>query len=184
MSFVVKPHPLLSCFLGALFSVLFFTSCEKAEQLYSNNTVRFIFENTQTVPHLNTALNNPGEFCTISGHNNQWIFSSPGYKEDFPYKITEKDRLRKPVLGLNGLIVGVPFLQDGNKPVCFDRACRKCYEDFRVTRALILKEGQKATCGRCQRTYDLNNLGISDDGAKLYQYPVQYGNNTLVISNY
>ena len=180
---IYRPFPHFSFFIFLFSFFILFTSCEKAEQLYSNNTVRFIFENTQMVPQLNTSLNNPGEFCTISAHNNQWIFSSPSYKEDFPYNITERDLVRKPVLGLNGLIVGVPFLQESNKPVCFDRACRKCYEDFRVTRALTLQEGQRATCGRCHRTYNLNNLGISDDGAKLYQYPVQYGNNNLIISN-
>ena len=175
-------HPILH--IAVLFVLcLTLASCEKAEQLYSSNLVRFIFENTQSVPQLNTALNNPGEFCTISARNNQWIFASPSYKEDFPYNITERDQLRKPVLGLNGLIVGVPFFQEGNKPVCYDRACRKCYEDDRVTRALTLQEGQRATCGRCHRTYDLNNLGISDDGAKLYQYPLQYGNNNLGITS-
>ena len=170
-----------------LFFSFFFFSCEEAEQSYSRHIARFVFQNTQIVPQLNSALNNPGEFCTITARNNQYIFHSPGIREDFPYECTAADVKAGYVLGLSGLIVGMPILteqlSDQSRVVCFDLACPKCYEDNSITRAMTLKENQHVVCGRCSRSYDLNTQGIADDGSKLFRYQVSYGNNTLVINN-
>lgn len=180
-----KPYsPLLLFF----FAALLFSGCKKAEPLYSNHAVRFVFQNTQLVPQLNSALNNPGEFCTITSNNNQYVFHSPSINEDYVHNRTEIERQSKYILGLNGLIVGTPIiaeqLSNRQVPVCYDLACPSCYENLSITRALTLQENQKASCGRCGHTYYLNNQGVTDDGStSLYRYRLSYGNNTLVASN-
>ena len=182
------PFPLFhfSLFTLSLFT-FFLTSCNKVEETYSRHVARFVFQNTQSVTQLNSALNSLGEFCTITARNNQYIFHSPGIREDFPYERTAADVKAGYVLGLSGLIVGIPILTEQlsnqNRVVCFDLACPKCYEDNNITRAMTLKENQHVVCGRCNRSYDLNTQGIADDGSKLYRYQVSYGNNTLVINN-
>ena len=179
----------------SLFTLSLFTqlvSCEKAEQTYSTHSARFTFSATNLVPQLNTALNNPGQFCTIVAQNNQYVFHSPGIREDYVYERTELDRKSAYVLGLSGLIVGVPILAEQlsaqTSVVCFDLACPNCYEDASITRNLTLLESQRAQCMRCNRLYDLNNQGIIADGAQgksLYRYRVQYypSGNTLSVTN-
>lgn len=162
-------------------------SCSEAEQTYSRHVARFAFQNAQLVPQLNAALHNPGEFCTITPQNNQYVFSSPGIREDYAYNRTEQDVKAGYVLGLSGLIVGTPIiaeqLSSESSVVCFDRVCPRCYEDMSITRALTLELNQRATCGKCNRSYNLNNLGISDDGNKLYRYMIRVSGNALVVSN-
>ena len=169
------------------FFTLLLMSCEKVESLYSRHVARFAFQNTQLVPQLNTALNNPGEFCTVTAHNNQFIFHSPGIREDYIYERTALDNKAATILGLDGLILGMPILteqlSDQNRVVCFDLACPRCYEDASVTRALTLQEGQRAVCSRCDRSYDLNIQGISEDGSKLFRYQVSHSNNYLLVNN-
>ena len=177
-----------SLFTLSLFTLL--ASCEKAEQAYSNHVARFSFSPTNIVPQLNAALNNPGQFCTIAARNSQYVFHSPGIREDYKYTLTELDRKSKYVLGLSGFIVGVPIMADQlsaqSSVVCFDLACPNCYEEASITRDLTLLENQRAKCGRCGRLYDLNNQGIITDGEQgtsLYRYRVQYypsGNNMTV----
>jgi len=184
-------HHLL--FYFSLFTLSLFTllvSCEKAEQAYSNHVARFSFSPTNTVPQLNAALNNPGQFCTIAARNSQYVFHSPGIREDYKYTLTELDRKSKYVLGLSGFIVGIPIMADQlsaqSSVVCFDLACPNCYEEASITRDLTLLENQRAKCGRCGRLYDLNNQGIITDGEQgtsLYRYRIQYypsGNNMTV----
>lgn len=174
-----------SFFLFFFFSILI--SCDKAEQTYSRHIAHFVFQNTQTVPQLNSALNNPGEFCTITARNNQYIFHSPGISEDYRYNRTAADVKAGYVLGLSGLIVGIPIiteqLSNQNRIVCFDLACPKCYEDNSITRSLTLRENQHVVCGRCNRSYDLNTQGIADEGSKLFRYQVSPGSNPLVVNN-
>lgn len=181
----------LSFLIGFLFFVISFSigflSCSEAEQTYSRHTARFAFQNAQLVPQLNAALHNPGEFCTITPQNSQYIFSSPSIREDYPYNRTEQDIKAGYILGLSGLIVGTPIfteqLSSESSVVCFDRVCPRCYEDMSITRALTLELNQRATCGKCNRTYNLNNIGISDDGSKLYRYMIRVSGNALVVSN-
>ena len=117
-------------------------SCEKAEQSYSNHVARFTFSPTNAVPQLNTALNNPGQFCTITARNSQYIFHSPGIREDYRYTLTELDRKSGYVLGLSGLIVGLPIMAEQlsaqTSVVCFDLACPNCYDEASITRDLTL----------------------------------------------
>nr|MCR4591599.1 hypothetical protein [Bacteroidaceae bacterium] len=92
-------------------------------------------------------------------------------------------------LGLSGLIVGLPNIPEIGKTesqvVCFELACSNCWEDYNITKPLVVSEGV-ATCNSCKRTYDLNNTGFitkGEVGRPLYRYRVSYVNNTLVVSN-
>lgn len=172
---------------------LLLVACSKTEQTYSNHTARFAFTATNLVPHLNAALNNAGEFCTITAHNNTYVFHSPGLREDFTYERSELERKSGYILGLSGLIVGTPVIAEqlSSQPtvVCFDLACPNCYEDFSITRNVTLQLSQRAQCSRCQRVYDLNTQGIIVEGVQgssLYRYRVAYypSGNTLNVSNY
>lgn len=193
----LKPHrPHLSFiiyYLSFIISIPFLSSCDKTEQTYSNHTARFSFSGTNLVPQLNTALNNPGQFCTIIARNNQYIFHSPGIREDHVYERTELDKKAGYVLGLSGLIVGTPIIAEQLSTqasvVCFDLCCPNCYEELSITRNLTLYEGQRAQCERCQRLYDLNTQGIiskGDQGKSLYRYRISYypTGNTFTVNNY
>ena len=105
--------------------------------------------------------------------------------------LTAVDTRLNPSLGLSGLIVGLPNIPelgaDIPRVVAFDLAC-PCYEDFSTTRNLQLKEGGRAVCTRCGRTYDLNNQGIVADGPSgrsLFRYRTNYNafGNTLTVNN-
>ena len=176
-----------------LLLTIILASCTKADQTYSSHTARFSFTNTNLVPQLNAALNNPGQFCTVTARNNQYIFHSPGIREDYPYERSERDRKAGYVLGLSGLIIGTPIiaeqLSSQANVVCFDLACPNCYDEVRMTRDLTLLESQRAHCNRCQRLYDLNTQGIVADGPQgrsLFRYRVAYyvSGYTLTVSNY
>lgn len=181
-------------FLSYLILLIVFclTGCEKAEQTYSNNIARLTLISTNLIPHLNTSLNNPGEFCTITARNNTYVFHSPGLREDYVHERSELERKSNYVLGLAGLIVGTPIMADQLSSqatvVCFDLACPNCYEEAAITRNLTLMEGQRADCSRCERRYDLNTQGIvatGPSGRSLYRYRVNYypSGYTLTINN-
>lgn len=133
-----------------------------------------------------------GEWCkiTLSTSGDKFLFSKPTG--------TPGEANREAMsgytgfyMGLAGFIVGLPYEAELGetivKVMCFDLACRNCYEetDFLV-RDLTLQENGKAYCSRCQRTYDLNNTGqvySGTAGKPLYRYRVYYNNNTLSIHN-
>ena len=175
-----------------IISLLSFSYCEKAEQPYSNHIARLTLSATNLIPQLNSSLNNPGEFCTITAHNNTYIFHSPGLREDYVHEITELERKSNFVLGLSGLIVGTPIMAEQlttqSAVVCFDLACPNCYEEAAITRNLTLRESQRVECARCGRRYDLNTQGIlidGPDGRSLFRYRANYypSGYTLTISN-
>lgn len=173
-------------------SFLSLSSCDKAEQPYSNHIARLTLSATNLIPQLNSSLNNPGEFCTITAHNNTYVFHSPGLREDYVHEITELERKSNFVLGLSGLIVGTPIMAEQLTTqaavVCFDLACPNCYEEAAITRNLTLRESQRVECARCGRCYDLNTQGVLIDGPtgrSLFRYRANYypSGNTLTISN-
>jgi hypothetical protein len=175
-----------------IISIPLLSSCEKAEQPYSNILVRLTLSATNLIPQLNSSLNNPGEFCTITAHNSTYVFHSPGLREDYVHELTELERKSNFVLGLSGLIVGTPIMAEQlttqANVVCFDLACANCYEEASITRNLTLRESQRAECPRCGRRYDLNTQGIVIDGPtgrSLFRYRATFypSSNTLTISN-
>ena len=171
-----------------LLLLLFLLSCSEAETRYSRLPARFVFQNTNTVPQLNAALGNPGEFCTIEQRGNNYVFTSlTGATQT---NRTALSNYQSTYLGLSGLIVGLPVIpepgDDVQHVVCFDLACPNCYDTYSITKSLRLQEGGKATCTSCQRIYDLNTQGIVTDGEtgqSLFRYRVTYVPYTLQVNN-
>ena len=176
--------------LSFIISFVLFLACTNAENTYYRGAlVRFSYTATNTVPELNTALGSMGEFCSVRTDGVNFIFTSPRSATTRP--LTAVDTRLNPSLGLSGLIVGLPNIPelgaDIPRVVAFDLAC-PCYEDFNTTRNLQLKEGGRAVCTRCGRTYDLNNQGIVADGPSgrsLFRYRANYNafGNTLTVNN-
>ena len=189
--FVLITRPKVKAALSCLFLMLLaMISCEKAEDLFSNYPAYFVFTPATQAPELYTALNSAGEFCTIIPNGERYVFASP--KTSTTVQKTAVDQHVSVVLGLDGLIVGLPNIPemgyDVPRVVCYDLCCPNCYRDLGITRRMQLQVGCIARCARCTREYDLNNLGIirSDTtGISLFRYRVYYNayNYTLTVSN-
>ncbi len=174
--------------LGVL--LLLLTACSDSEKIYYTGArANFTYTATNTVAELNSALGSLGEFCTIRTDGTNFIFT--GLKTSTTRPMTAIETRVHPALGLSGLIVGLPNIPemgyDSPRVVAYDLAC-PCYDDFATTRNLKLQTGGLATCDRCGRTYDLNNLGIvskGPSGRSLYRYRATYNQfgNSLTVSN-
>ncbi len=181
-------NPLRNLIL-ALLPIAAFTACEKADSTYCSLPAKFVFENVYQASALNIACNSMGEFCTItfSKDGKQFVFKGTSTTSSVP--LTALVGYTGFNLGLSGLIVGLPNIPEIGKTesqvVCFELACSNCWEDYNITKPLVVSEGV-ATCNSCKRTYDLNNTGFitkGEAGRPLYRYRVSYVNNTLVVSN-
>ncbi|MBO4642325.1 MAG: hypothetical protein J5661_05670 [Bacteroidaceae bacterium] len=174
-----------------LFAAACCLSCGESDTLYARMPAKFIMDNIYSVPQLYTACNSMGEFCTIYGSNNQYIFASP--TGSTPINKTALSQYSGFYLGLSGgFIVGLPNIPEMGRDVpvvvCFDLACSNCYDEGNIAKRLILQEGGFAYCSRCHRTYDLNNLGIvslGEGGRSLFRYRVNYiaSSGSLIINN-
>ncbi len=174
----------------ALLPVAVFTACQNADYTYSNLPAKFLFENAYQAPALYTACNSMGEFCTItySKDGKQFVFKGSA-KEPSYVNLTAITGYSGFHLGLSGLIVGLPNIPEIGKTesqvICFDLACSNCYNDYNITKTLVIQNGT-ATCNSCKRTYDLNNTGFisnGEAGKPLFRYRVSYVSNTLIVSN-
>ena len=188
--YIRKRRTWLSHFLILLFS-LFLASCgdEVVSNKYCSLPAHFLFTPVNSISQLNSSCNSMGEWCTIIAQNNQVLVSKPT-GEPGKINITADVMYHGMYLGLSGLIVGLPNTPELGEvqPIvtCYDLACRNCYEERNTTPRLSLKEGGYAHCSKCQRTYNLNNVGQvnqGDAGKPLYRYRVYYGNNTLSVDN-
>ena len=169
--------------LGPWLLLLCCLSCEQIDTTYSIITAYYVCSNVSIVPELYTALHNPGQFCTIKNENGKFLFNGVAR-----LNVSATDRY---ALGLNGLIVGLPNIPEPGATVsvitCYDLCCRSCYEDRTITRQLSVDTDKGlATCGKCGRTYNLNDQGIvckGEAGKALYRYRVSYTPYTLVVNN-
>ncbi len=133
-----------------------------------------------------TSCESMGEYCTITSNGQQFLCTdATGYTD--PINITAEDVY---YLGLSGFIVGrltIPEMGESNTSVvCYDRACSNCYQNYNITKPLVLKTGGYAKCNSCGRTYNLNDIGNVSDGPQgrpLYRYRISYLGQTLLIYN-
>lgn len=172
---------------------LFLTACaDDVQDLYAHIRAFFRFNNVTSIHQLYTAVNNPGEWCSITIRNNTYWFTSPSGQS------TPSDATALAIYGrpecIAGFIVGRPSMMDlngKNELQAYDLVCPACYEASAVQRSLAFnqKEREHMVCPRCSRTYDLSAGGIiisGDVGPKLYRYKVTYsstGAGTLIINN-
>lgn len=168
-------------------ALLFLAACD-AENEYTNIRANFSFTPVTSSPVLNNALNNPGEYCTITAQDKAYYFQNAQKRTD-KVNFTAVNNYKANIMGLGGFIAGktnIPDPSTGNFVlVSFDRVCPNCDQDYHINKALVLQENGIAYCEKCRRHYDMNNLGIVVDstGVKLYRYLIAYGNNALVITN-
>lgn len=176
------------CLLCGLASVL---SCsDDAEQAYAHFPAFFRFTPVTAVHSLNAALNNPGEFCTISIEPKFFLFTDRrGHRIRQPR--TALDQYGQPEC-VSGFVVGTPSTPDMNmnlQPLAFDTACPACYENDmkRATMQFDQKNLNAMKCPRCHRVYDMSIQGSvveGEPGPRMYWYRfLQYANNTLIIRN-
>jgi len=155
---------------------------------YCSLPARFSYNPVSAVSQLYAACNSMGEWSTIRAVNNQFVFGN--LTGETPVNRTAVQNYSGFYMGLCGFIVGLPNIPElgavTSVITCYDLACSNCYKEAGVTKRLTLQSGGRAFCSKCQRTYDLNNIGqvsTGDAGINLYRYRVYYGNNTLSISN-
>lgn len=157
---------------------------------YSGYPAFFRFQPVTQVPQLFTALGNPGEYCVITFAGADYVFTSPTTGQTMRVTPTALEAYGQPRY-IAGFIVGTPELPDVNGaflPVAYDLACRACYDDSTIERAVAFTSRTEVRCGRCGRTYGLNsggNVTSSQGGKPLFRYRVQYSPATqsLLISN-
>ncbi len=174
----------------ALLLPLLITACgdEIVSNKYSSLPARFSFTPVNSISQLLAACNSPGEWCTVTLSNNILYFQNTATTGQA--NLTALSGYTGFYMGLCGFLVGLPNMPELGADYavvnCYDLACSNCYVKSSVTRKLTLQEGGYAHCAKCQRTYNLNNVGIvasGEAGIPLYRYRVYYGNNTLAIDN-
>lgn len=164
---------------------------EAVHSTFCNMPARLTVQNTFQAPALHNALNNMGEFCTVTTSTDGQRFVFKGSAKEPSYiNIMADAAYSGYYLGLSGLIVGLPNIPEMGKDVpavvCFDLACPNCYETYHVTKPIAMEDGGYGRCGSCKRTYNPNDNGIVASGTagrNLYRYRVSYLGNTLVVNN-
>ena len=172
-----------------LLLLLFACKGEEVNSKFCNLPARLTVENVQQAPVLFTACESMGEYCYVISNGQQFLFTDAA-NHTSPINITAISSYSGSYLGLSGLIIGrlnIPEMgEDFTRVVCYDRACSNCYQNYNITKPLVLQTGGYAKCNSCGRTYNLNDVGnISDGpaGRALYRYRVNYIGNVLVINN-
>ena len=171
---------------------LLFIACSDGEvnHKYCDLPARLTIENVQQAPVLFTACESMGEYCNVTSDGQRFNFTDATNHTSY-INITAMGGYSGYYLGLSGFIVGkltIPEMgEDFVRVVCYDRACSNCYQEYHITKPLVLQTGGFAYCKNCQRTYDLNNVGnitsAGPAGRPLYRYRVNYIGNALVINN-
>lgn len=179
------------CATAALAALCGCKGDDDAHSTFCNMPARLMVQNTLQAPALHNALNNMGEFCTVTTTKDGKRFAFKGSGKETSYiNITADNDYSGFFLGLSGLIVGLPNIPEMGKDVpsvvCFDLACSNCYEAYTITKPLAMQDGGYGKCASCGRTYNLNDNGIvasGPAGRNLYRYRVSYINTTLFVNN-
>ena len=163
-------------------------SCSKPDSLYSHMPARLVIDNVYQAPALYTACNSLGEFCTVTMDGQKIYFQ--GSRETSSINLVALDSYGSFVLGLGGLIIGLPALpemgKDVSQVVCYDLNCPNCYEQYSGITKRTTVSGSTAHCKGCGRDYDLNSLGIvsqGESGRPLFRYRASYVGSALVVNN-
>lgn len=172
--------------------MLLATGCaEKATDRYAHIRAFLQFRPVSASAPLLSAVSNQGMFCTIRIGTSQFLFTGPtGASSSWP--ITDVVRNYGQPECVAGFVVGIASTPDlnGQMPLlAYDLACPNCYAgDAMITKELTLS-GERLSCSRCHRIYDLQSDGIvvsGDPGQPLLRYrSVVYNqaNDLLVIMN-
>lgn len=174
-----------------IISGLLLAACNNGEvnNKYCNLPARLQVDNVLQAPVLYTCCENMGEFCTVTSDGQRYLFTNAS-NQTSAINMAAIEAYSKPYLGLSGLIIGrltIPEIGENDaKVICYDRACSNCYDNYNITKPLVLKTSGYAKCNSCVRTYNLNDIGNISDGPQgrpLYRYRVSYTGQTLLIAN-
>ena len=173
---------------GLVGAALCLASCNdgEANNKYCNLRARLSIDNVLQAPVLHAACESMGEFCAITSDGQKLIFTDAAGKSS-SINIAAMSDYAGYNLGLSsGYIVGrlaIPELgEDIARVICFDRACPNCYQNYNITKPLVLQTSGYAFCRNCNRTYNLNDCGNLSDGPAgrtLYRYRVNYTTNSM-----
>lgn len=128
-----------------------------------------------------------GEFCTAVRQGTTVTYTNLKTSHQVNLTASEVNYGNFNFGRVGGFIVGHTSMISSrfpNQVVCYDMVCSNCYEGLSVSRALNLLSGARAQCAKCQRIYDLNELGmvISEGGGRsLFRYSVSYNSYQLII---
>ena len=167
------------------------TGCKDGDvsNKYCNLRAKLTIDNVVQAPVLYTACESMGEYCIVKTDGQRFNFTdATGHTSSI--NITAITGYSGFYLGLSGLIVGkltIPEMgEDFVRVVCFDLACSNCYQNYNITKNMVLQSGGYAKCHSCGRTYNLNDCGTISDGPagrNLFRYRVNYVGTALVINN-
>ncbi|MBP3828116.1 MAG: hypothetical protein ILA07_08765 [Prevotella sp.] len=159
---------------------LLLTACGGDEFEYSRYQAFFIFDNQQHLdPTLSSAMNPlaPGIYCRITTSGNQYFLFTNNQGQSSRQTMNAIDKQRSCILGIyneTGIYVGYGTLNDPPTFYAYDALCPNCYKETGLMRnVLSVNSSGLASCGRCKRTYDMNNMGIitqGEAGEKLIRY--------------
>ncbi len=177
--------------LPFIFYLFFLSSCEEADNRFSNYEARFYYSPVNAVPNLYRACTSLGEFCSITfPPGTKYVIKSPSTPSAPDYiPRTAIQGYQGFVLGLGGLIVGLPnlpeMLEQESQVTCYDLCCPNCHQDNHIRKQMELRTDGTALCNACNRSYDMNNQGIvarGEAGRSLYRYYVHYNSMNLSLS--
>lgn len=173
-------HKWLRCLI-ALLSLGAMTACDNAEFDFASEHAYFVFDNSiHQDATLQSALNpmSPGVFCRIyeqtEGSSLYFCFESNQGSSPTRQKANADEIRRTRVIGVynkTGIIVGYGNLSTPATLYAYDSQCPNCYKETGMAQYRLYINSQGiATCPKCNRKYDLNNNGITDNGKKLMKY--------------
>lgn len=168
----------------ALILVLTVSGCSKIGnyQVYSNKYPVNYSCNTTVSPF--NQINSLGRFVSvrIKGMELEAIDADGNVSK---HQMSETD-MRTFALGLGGLIIGTPSLNNDNFSVyAFDMGCPVC---DRAKYRLTFNHLGIAKCSNCKSSWNLNNNGFIQsstvkEARPLYRYPVTVYNNYVTVRN-
>ena len=168
----------------ALILILTVSGCSKIGnyQVYSNKYPVNYSCNTTISPF--NQINSLGRFVSVRIKGMELeVTDSDGNTSN--HQMSETD-MRSFVLGLGGLIIGTPSLNNDNLSVyAYDLACPIC---DKAKHRLTFNYLGIAKCNNCKSSGDLNNNGLKQiptakETRQLYRYPVSIYNNYITIRN-
>jgi hypothetical protein len=176
--------------LAFLLACVLILACDDAENsVYRGYSCYFIFDTSlHPIPcQLTTALGNPGHFLTVKAtmvsgvRHLQTTRNYDHATEDIPLTTKRETDTRCQLGANNAIIIGRSSYTSNF--VCYEGQCPNCLEQYGGTSYPLTwsSNGQQLSCGRCHRTYDVNNgvVATGEGGRQLYTYNAAYDGTIL-----
>lgn len=156
-------------------------SCEAESNISRDYRCYFIFDTSlHPLPcQLTGILGNPGHFCKVESDiigGVRHLKTTRNYDnatEDIILR-TEKERQVMLALGANNsIIIGTSSYE--NRLIAYDGQCPNCLKEYNDTHYPLTwqKNGLQLSCGKCGRSYDVNN-GVITSGQEGIQLATYY----------